>query len=510
MVLWPGKSHPTYFSIKTIINERREITFIMLSKSTLLKHYKRRDIQEAIVQQAQQKEVSVRYDEQFGRRPDILLYPREILELALQNATSFHGSEELWENALSLSSNLSRKELDSLRVGWDLVLDIDCAILDYSKIAADLIVKFLSYCGVQDLSIKFSGNKGFHIGVPFEAFPKQIKGIPTKDLFPEAPRKIAFYIKENIATELAKRILQVDNIATIKQKVGTEELREIIINNTLNVEKFLQIDTILLASRHLYRMCYSLHEKSGLVSIPVDPEKIMDFQREMAIPEKVTVSPFVFLNRNVQGESARALLLQALDFKVEVKQEERERREREQRERGRGLTVALLEEQELQSPIKEEFFPPCMQKILGGLEDGRKRGVFCLMNYLGKIGWSKAEIETFLVQWNQEKNRVPLREVYIKGQLKHFKAGERLPPNCNNSAYYENMGVACQGDWCAKLKNPVNYTLSRWRRHLREREEQQQAEERKGRRGRKKKSEEKEEKKGEGKKVEQAEKVKVD
>ncbi len=459
-----------------------------LSKSTLLKHYKRRDIQEAIVQQAQQKEVSVRYDEVFGRRPDILLYPREVLELALQNATSFHVSEELWENALSLSSNLSRKELDALRIGWDLVLDIDCAILDYSKIAAEVIVKFLRYCGcgigdgskVGDISVKFSGNKGFHIGVPFESFPKQIRGTPTKDLFPEAPRKMALYIKENIASELAKRILQVDDIAAIKQKVGTDEVITGEKSDRLNVDKFLQIDTILLASRHLYRMPYSLHEKSGLVSIPVDPEKIMDFQREMAIPEKVTVSPFVFLNRDVHGESARALLLQALDFKVERERGEQARKE------FLGLAASRGEEDEIKSPIKEEFFPPCMQKILAGLEDGRKRGVFCLMNYLGKIGWSKAEIESFLVQWNQEKNRVPLREVYIKGQLKHFKAGERLPPNCNNSAYYENMGVACHGDWCAKLKNPVNYTLSRWRRHLSEKEEQKEDEERKGRRGKKK------------------------
>ncbi len=461
-----------------------------LSKSTLLKHYKRRDVQEAIIQHAQQKEVSVRYDESFGRRPDILLYPREILELALQNATSFHASEELWDNPLALNSNLSRKELDSLRIGWDLVLDIDCAILEYSKIAADLIVRFLRYCGcrVQDVSVKFSGNKGFHIGVPFQAFPKYVGTVATKDLFPEAPRKIALYIKENIASELAKRILQFDDIATIKQKVGAGGAGgadEIIAGDKLNVDKFLQIDTILLASRHLYRLPYSLHEKSGLVSIPVDTDKILEFQGEMAKPELVTVSPFAFLDRQVQGESARALLLQALDFKVEVEQERRERRERGRKERESAATSPG--EQEIQSPIKEEFFPPCLQKILAGLEDGRKRGVFCLMNYLGKIGWSRPEIEAFLVKWNQEKNRVPLREVYIKGQLKHFKVGERLPPNCDNEAYYENMGVACHGEWCAKLKNPVNYTLSRWRRHLQMKAEEEEEKERKGKRGRKKK-----------------------
>ena len=41
----------------------------------------------------------------------------------------------------------------------------------------------------------------------------------------------------------------------------------------LDVEKFLEIDTVLISSRHLYRMPYSLHEKSGLVSLPINPGK---------------------------------------------------------------------------------------------------------------------------------------------------------------------------------------------------------------------------------------------
>ena len=437
----------------------------MLTKSTLLKFYKRRDIQEAMVQHAPRKEIGVRYGEAFGKRPDMLQYPREIIELALRNATSFHGSEELWINPLALQTNSSRKELDELRVGWDLVLDIDCKIIEYSMIAADIIIKFLKYCGVQDISIKFSGNKGFHIGVPFEAFPKQVGTIQTKHLFPEAPKKIALYVKENIKGELARRIMEFEqnDLGAVQQRVqGEDNLIRLEKNKfgeqvpKLNIDKFLEIDTVLLASRHLYRMPYSFHEKSGLVSVPLDPEQVMAFTKSRAHPENLIISSFIFLNREVSGESARQLLVQALDYEVKMSAGPESTRNQK-----------TYEELVIQSPITEEFFPPCMQAMLRGMEDGKKRAVFCLMNFLGKIGWNKQDIEEFLNTWNKEKNRVPLREGYLKSQLHHFTPGERLPPNCDNEAYYKAMGIACvPGESCQRFKNPVNYTLSKWRKHL--------------------------------------------
>ena len=184
----------------------------LLTKSTLLKFYKRSDIQEALVFHAQNKELGVRYGEDiFGKRPDVLQYPKDVLELALQDATSLHCSEELWDNPLALSSDLSRKELDQLRKGWDLVLDIDYKYLEYSKIATNLIVEFLRSVGVTEVSVKFSGNKGFHIGVPFEAFPQHIGEIPTKNLFPEIPRKIDLYLRERIKEIFVQKILKFES-----------------------------------------------------------------------------------------------------------------------------------------------------------------------------------------------------------------------------------------------------------------------------------------------------------
>jgi len=278
-------------------------------------------------------------------------------------------------------------------------------------------------------------------------------------------------VKENIKEELGKRIFEFEesNFERISEKTNLEkekirmkitakdeygDKREIEI---LNVEPFLEIDTVLISSRHLYRMPYSLHEKSGLVSLPIDPERVMDFQKEMAKPEAILMPMFTFMDRDVTGESARQLLVQALDFDVKL-EEEKEPAKRD------------YDELKLTSAIKEEFFPPCVKLLLQGVGDGKKRGVFILMNYLGKIGWSKEEIEAYLKKWNNI-NAEPLREVYIKGQMHSFKAGDKLPPNCNNDAYYRGIGVCKPDSFCSRIKNPVNYTILKWRRHLQEKEE---------------------------------------
>ena len=141
----------------------------MLDKGTCLRFYKRKDIQDAIVAHARGKEAGVRYGEGFGKRPDVINYPGEVLELAKRGVTSFHASEERWENPLELNSSNSRKDLDELRIGWDLVLDIDCIDWELAKLTTHLFIKALKENGVNCISCKFSGNKGFHIGVPFEA-----------------------------------------------------------------------------------------------------------------------------------------------------------------------------------------------------------------------------------------------------------------------------------------------------------------------------------------------------
>jgi len=254
----------------------------MIPISISLNHYKRRDIQEEIIANSKDKEVAAKFNDKFSKRPDILRHPSDILELAKQGVTSFHASEELWRNPLQLDTSMGRHELDNLRIGWDLVIDIDCGIFEYSREAAYLVIQYLKFHNIKSISCKFSGNKGFHIGVPFEAFPEKIRNEETRKLFPDAARKIALYIKEMIKRELGSRILKIDDLNAIITKTGKNSSEMIYSEDgikKLNPEPFLNIDTLLISSRHLYRMPYSLHEKSGLVSTPLNPEKVLLFKK---------------------------------------------------------------------------------------------------------------------------------------------------------------------------------------------------------------------------------------
>src|SRR3989338_6954229 len=381
---------------------KQKSSSIMIPLHITLNHYKRKDIQEEIIYNSKNKEVAAKFDEKFGNRPDVLNYPKDILELAKQGATSFHASEELWQNPLVLNPNLKKFELDNLRSGWDLVLDIDCGFFEYSKIAADLTIKALQYHNIESISCKFSGNKGFHIGVPFEAFPEEISSKKTKNLFPDAARRIAFYIKELIKKPLGEKIMHYEknNFSKIVEKTKENPNKITYYEKNkfgdnvakLNAEPFLNIDTILISSRHLFRMHYSLHEKSGLVSLPLNPEDALNFKKEDADPKNIKISKFRFLDRDgiAKGE-AKKLIMQAFDFTLNKEEE---------------INAEEKRDYEITTALGEEFFPPCIKLISNGLADGRKRALFILINFLTSLGWDYKEIEAYLKEWNKKNNEM--------------------------------------------------------------------------------------------------------
>ncbi len=439
-----------------------------LQLSTILKHYKRTDVQEAIVKSAQKKEVGTCLNlEGFGKRPDVLQYPMDVLEFVKKGVTSFHVSEERWHNPLRISSELRKEELDELRSGWDLLLDIDCPALELSAIAGDLLVQALRYHGIENVSVKFSGNHGFHIGVPFEAFPEKVQGIDTKNLFPDGPRRIAHYLQEFIREPLKQALLKKADINTLAV-LAKKPVNDIIKDKQLDPFSLLAIDTILIASRHLFRAPYSINEKSGLVSVVINPDEILKFKKETAKPGAFTVR-LDFLERTAKPNEAKQLFVQAFDFKPKIFVEKKER-----------------VHEEIGEALSKNLFPPCMQKIELGLQDGRKRAGFILMNFLSSVGWNKDQIEAYLRDWNA-RNKNPLPEQYIVGQVRY--AGQRnkkiLPPNCDNKMYYQDLAVCNPDGLCAKIKNPANYTIIK-ARILQQAEEQPK---------RRKKEEKKEEKK---------------
>lgn len=420
--------------------------------ASFLKFYSRRDIQKEILKIAQNREVAVKFgDKGFGKRPDILQFEGDIFEFAKEGVTSFHMSEERWHNPLDLKAGMTKAQLDNLRNGWDLVIDIDSVSFEHSQIATALILDALSFHNLDDVSLKFSGNKGFHIGIPFEAFPKKVNKVETNLLFPDGPRVIAAYLKELIKDHLTAKFLENKTIEELAAELGKSK-NDFIKEGQFDPFSLSDIDTILISSRHMFRAPYSIHEKSGLVSLPIKPSQLSNFKKSDAEPDNVVVdlSFFDFENKC----DASQLIIQSFDWysKLKLPLQKTEERKKDYE----APTTAM----------KEEFFPPCIKVILGGIkEDGRKRALFILLNFLKSSGWSIDEIKDLVDKWNK-KNYEPLKEGYILSQISwHRKQAKSiLPPNCDNNSYYKDLRF-CKGDdnFCKFIKNPVNYSLRKLR-----------------------------------------------
>ncbi len=391
-------------------------------------YYSRPEIQRIIFDFSQNREICPRYFEGFGKRPDSFQYESDIFELVKKGATSFHCSQELWQDSMKIQTGMSEKQLNEFRIGWDLLLDIDSKYIDYSKIYAKIIIGFLEFSGVKNMGIKFSGSKGFHIIIPWKAFPKEVYGVRTSDMFPAWPRIITQYIMEKTKPKLIEEVT--------KLSAPNKYIRD------FQAPKEVMPDLILVSPRHLFRMPYSLHEKTALASVVINKDRIMDFQLKDADPFKAEIKNFIPDCR--EGEATR-LLMQALDWSREnIKQEDRK----------------TFEFKPLQIADKsEKNFPPCMQKILIGLKDGKKRALFALINFLRSIGTEKNELENILLSWN-EKNQPILPNGYIKSQiLWALKRKPIMPPNC--SEFYKGIGVCAPVELCKLIKNPVNYVVKK-------------------------------------------------
>jgi len=383
----------------------------------LIAYYSNKEVQRILLEKSKNREITAQFNESFGKRPDMLQFENDISEMVKKGATSFHMSEEHWSNPLLLKPGMSKRELDELRIGWDLILDIDGPI-ELSKITAYLLLEALEFNDVKSYTIKFSGNKGFHIAIPFKAFPKKINNIKTKDLFPEGPRIIIAYLKEIIKKELSERIKNKEPFSLV------------------------DIDTILISNRHMFRAPYSYHEKSGLISIPIKKEDILNFNKESAKPENVKFNvPFL---SDCKKEEASSLIMQAFDWNQKnIKKEEKQE---------------IRIHDDFSEKISSEFFPDSIKKGLQGLKDGKKRFLFVLLNFLKYLNYDYDEIKKIVEEWNK-KNDEPLKEGYVNSQLLWHKRQKRiLPPNFTNKLYYMDIGINVS-EREMKFKNPVNFAI---------------------------------------------------
>ena len=390
-------------------------------------YYSKPEVQKAIFEFCKNRETIPRYFEGFGKRPDSFEYKGDSFELVKKGATSFHCSEEIWQDPMKINTEMNQDQSNELRIGWDLIIDIDSKYLDYSKIMAELIIKILRFHGLRNIGIKFSGSKGFHIIIPWKAFPKEINNVQAKDKFPEWPRIITKYITEKIEKQLIEKISSLERPS--KYVKDFQAPKEVI------------PDLVLVSPRHLFRTPYSLHEKTALASVVLNPEKIQDFDMKDADPMKVKIKNF--MPDSEEGE-AKELLVQALDWYKDNNPEE------EEKKTGEFKTIKILN-------LSEENLPPCTKRILKGLADGQHRSLFVLINLFRSVGMERDELEKRIEEWNK-KNNPPLKQGYIKSQLNwSYRKKPLMPPNCKE--YYQGVGVCAPDNFCRLIKNPVNYVV---------------------------------------------------
>ena len=491
-------------------------------------YYSMPEVRKAMFEFAKNRETIPRYYEGFGKRPDCFQYESDITEQVRKGATSFHCSEELWSDPLEISNELSEQEFNNLRVGWDLLLDVDSPYLEYSKIYTKLLIETLKFHGIENVNVKFSGSKGFHIIIPWKAFPKEIYGQQTKDMFPEWPRAICEYLSSVIQPRLADAIFEKQSLKDLAEKTGKKQEDLLItecltchrstetrflktwtcpycktetemqnktkripkcpncrtdliekskqefhfcnfcnINSKNNPNNFaktrektetlIEADLILVAPRHLFRLPYSLHEKTALSSVVLEHEDIANFQITDAKPLNIKVKNFY---PDAKPDEARQLLLQALDWKEEKSQQDNYRKEK-------TITSQQLEPQKSYKQVSisnptQDLYPPCINILLKGVkQDGRKRGLFILINFFKTIGVDEQKLIEIINKWN-EKNHKPLKQGYIQSQLNWYrKTGARLPPNCDKSNY-NDLAICKPDELCRQVKNPINYAFKKY------------------------------------------------
>lgn len=448
-----------------------------MDKFLAQKYYGREDVQKAILEFAKDREIGVMFDGYFGKRPDVIEYLTDVKSLVKKGVFSFHCSEERWANPLLLGEDLSEEDKDKNRVGWDLILDLDGVDFIYSKYLGKVILDYLDEIGIKNVSLKFSGNKGFHIGIPFEAFskdcPNLVQGISeTRLLFPDVAKKTVMFLLHELKDKISKDILEKEGggmtaikFMSEKYNIPIEDLGYDEENNTFNFMKIIEIDTILISSRHLFRMPYSLNEKSGLVSVPIKKEKIMEFEKNWAKPDNVKPEwnkAFDFLKYDEQyGKDGNILLMKVYEDEDYMYDEMYKEIEEKSKNKG-DFVIEITEEVDIKD------FPLTINYLLSNnLEDGRKRAIFLLLTFLTSIKWKVDTIEEFIYDWN-DKLEKPLKKNYIGAQLSWFKAQNKTlsPPNFDNDNYFKGLGIPeelikkdVNKFGKLKAKNPLHYVF---------------------------------------------------
>ena len=168
-------------------------------------YYQREDVQDALFTLARDREVAgVFRNGSYDSRPNTIMNMQDIPAMAKTGIIEFHCSLERWKNPMAVRQD----NYESLRKGWDLILDLDCELLEHGKLAAKAFLWGLGKHGISNVSLKFTGGTGFHMGIPWESVPRDINFRSSAALFPDIPRQVCLYLKRFVRERFEKMLLK--------------------------------------------------------------------------------------------------------------------------------------------------------------------------------------------------------------------------------------------------------------------------------------------------------------
>ena len=214
---------------------------------------------------------------------------------------------------------------------------------------------------------------------------------------------------------------------------------------TIAGEELGDFDLVLVAPRHLFRMPYSLHEKTSLSSVVLEKNEIDAFTPSVALPMQIKLRPFLKVPKKNSGME---LLRKALEWSLK-----RTEQEKNSYQEKAGQVKKEYAQRDY-SHVTEKDFPEPIKKLLKGVEDGKKRGLFILLSFLRSIGYKKEQTDLLVREWN-ERNKEQLKEGYIRSQVEwHYRQKKTImPPNYANDAFYKDLGLLSGKQ---KSKNPMS------------------------------------------------------
>jgi len=424
------------------------------------KVYSNKEIRELLYNFFSHREVMVRTAQNKVIRPAPVINEADIMALVNIGAISFHASIDKYDQERIGEGTYNI-------VGRDLVVDIDIKYLpkdlgyEHPYELAKEIVKVmydhvLSRMHCKSLWIKYSGNRGFHIVIPYEEIPKTILGLPFNEYALVFHRSLLLLLKYIAYSYLEDSVLM--------------DTRE-----TVTSEDIVDIDLQIASPRHMIRAPYSVHEKTGLVSVVVPIKGLMSFDIESAKPpiDEIIPLPSEYIENNefIEDILVYTFIVSSSEFRLENVFRELSLKKLAKKIRTRHAYYR----KKLSKINYEDIYPPCVRRMLEGLEDGRKRSLFHLTTFFKAIGLPADEVLLKLKEWNQ-KNKEPLSDKMIEYTVKyHYDENRKyLPYSCQRIK--EEFGdTICKPDKYCKLyqvKHPLSYFYKRLRDILSENEGQ--------------------------------------